>query len=324
MADPTTELRLRLFQAGFSPIPLMGKAPCLTGWQQKFETNAAEINLWGKTFAYAANTGILTARTPAFDIDIRDEEAANAVERLVRERLGDREGTFMVRVGKVPKRAILFQTNVPFKKIQISFQAPDGSIDQKLEFLGDGQQIVVFGIHPDTKQNYAWFGGQPGLVSHDDLPNITEEEARDLVEEAARLLIAEHGYQPTGGAPKPSGNGQQGPGPRLVHSTEHPREWDDDLANIAAGRELHDSIASLAMKLLKAGMADGAAVNFIRAQMNASTAVRDPRWQERFDDISRAVHTARQKIGQADKGKAAPGFAFDPQPYRFPDPASIP
>ncbi len=72
-APGETETRLRLFRAGFSPLPIMGKAPQLKGWQEKLDSNVEEITLWGKLFAYAANTGILTARTPAFDIDIRDE-----------------------------------------------------------------------------------------------------------------------------------------------------------------------------------------------------------------------------------------------------------
>jgi hypothetical protein len=113
----------------------MGKAPQLKGWQDKLDSNADEITLWGKLFQYATNTGVLTARTPAFDIDIRDAAAAKAIEDLVREWLGERPGELLVRVGKPPKRAVLFQTNTPFKKVQISLQAPDGSTDQKLEFL---------------------------------------------------------------------------------------------------------------------------------------------------------------------------------------------
>jgi RecA-family ATPase len=51
------------------------------------------------------------------------------------------------------------------------------------------------------------------------------------------------------------------------------------------------------MKLLLTGIGDGAAANVLRALMSASTAARDDRWQARFDDIDRAVATAREKIG---------------------------
>jgi hypothetical protein len=73
-------------------------------------------------------------------------------------------------------------------------------------------------------------------------------------------------------------------------------DWAEPIANIAAGRNVHASIASLAMKMLRSGMQDGAAVNQLRALMEASSAPRDARWQARYDDICRAVSTAREKV----------------------------
>jgi hypothetical protein len=323
LMDSATELRLGLHRSGYSPLPIMGKAPPLKNWQDKLESSPAEIEIWGKTFAYAESTGILTARTPAFDIDIRNPDAAQAVEDLMRERLESREGELLIRFGKRPKRAILFQTDRPFGKIQVTLNAPDGSTDQKLEFLGNGQQVVIFGIHPDTKAPYSWHGGrEPGAIPRDALPYISEDEARELVNAAAQLLITDYGYKPKGDSAS-SGKDPRPPGA----GDGHPREWLEDIENIAAGRELHDSIASLAMKLLKSGMSDGAAVNFIRAQMAASPVPRNDRWQERFDDIPRAVSTAREELaGQAPRGQAEPPWAppQPPRPYTFPNPAAIP
>ena len=74
-----------------------------------------------------------------------------------------------------------------------------GGKEEKLEFLCDGQQVVVDGIHPDTHKPYRWFGGEPGEVAREDLPLITEAEARELIERAAELLVAEHGYVRDGG-----------------------------------------------------------------------------------------------------------------------------
>jgi hypothetical protein len=147
--DRLTELRLRLHDAGFSPIPCQGKKPAPSCWEQKIDTTADEIALWSQVFQYADNTGILTKATPAADIDIVNPEAAEAVEALARERFEER-GYILVRVGLAPKRAILLRTDAPFKKITGNVIAPDGSKGQKIELLGDGQQVVVFGIHPDT------------------------------------------------------------------------------------------------------------------------------------------------------------------------------
>ena len=54
-------------------------------------------------------------------------------------------------------------------------------VNQKIELLCDGQQLVAFGIHPDTRKPYRWIGGEPGEVGRDQLPQLAETEAQDLV-----------------------------------------------------------------------------------------------------------------------------------------------
>jgi hypothetical protein len=56
---------------------------------------------------------------PALDLDILNEEAARAVEDLARERF-EEHGWFLVRIGKAPKRAIIFRTNTPFHKLTVN------------------------------------------------------------------------------------------------------------------------------------------------------------------------------------------------------------
>ena len=56
-------------------------------------------------------------------------------------------GTSAVRTGLAPKRALLFRTDTPFKKLDATYTSPDGRT-HKVEILGWGQQIVVDGIHP--------------------------------------------------------------------------------------------------------------------------------------------------------------------------------
>jgi putative DNA primase/helicase len=165
----TNELRKRLRADGYMPIPVIGKQPPLERWQTKTETNDAEIELWGKLYSNAASTGLLTRMMPTLDIDIKAPAAAQAVEALVRERF-EETGKILVRFGNAPKRAIPFKTGAPFKKITANLTAPNGDIEQKLELLADGQQVVAFGIHPDTQRPYDWFGGEPGVIRHDELP----------------------------------------------------------------------------------------------------------------------------------------------------------
>jgi hypothetical protein len=69
MASPA-EIRRALKRNGYSPIPVNGKAPVIDAWQKKLQTNDREIELWSMEWPRATNTGTLTQRTPAIDIDI--------------------------------------------------------------------------------------------------------------------------------------------------------------------------------------------------------------------------------------------------------------
>jgi len=165
--DRATALRKRLLTAGYMPLPCNGKAPPIPGWQDILATSKL-IDSWERRYPDATNTGVLTDISPAIDIDITHPDAAAAIEALAREHFEER-GYILVRFGKAPKRAILLRTNEPFKKITHAFTAPDGST-QKIEILATGQQIVVAGIHPDTKREYSWHGGAPGEVRREELP----------------------------------------------------------------------------------------------------------------------------------------------------------
>ena len=233
-------VRRALRIGGYSPIPITDgtKRPAIEkGWQNKFETNDGEIELWGRSYPRANCTGILTRLVPTLDIDILNEEAAEAVEALARERFEER-GYVLVRIGQAPKRAILFRTNNPFKKILINLIAPnDSGGEQKLELLADGQQIIVDGIHAKTGQPYHWFGGQPGPIKREDLPYLHEAEAKQLIEDAADLLCRDFNFKRAKARPKKeqskpdTGNGGR--------STLE--DWGYLAENIRAGQALHDA-----------------------------------------------------------------------------------
>ena len=203
-----TVIRRQLCDAGFMPTPVGGKRPVLTGWQNKTQTNPDEIELWAGLYPHAVNTGILTRSTPALDIDVLDPDAADAVEELIRERCGER-GRISVRFGRAPKRAVLFRTDTPFRKVLARLTAPNGDDKQQLEFLGDGQQLVARGIHPDTGRPYRWHGGRPGDVHRDELPEVCEGEAQALFDDAVALLVRDHGYRVSEALKKRVGPGNQ-------------------------------------------------------------------------------------------------------------------
>jgi hypothetical protein len=286
--------RQQLRRNGFSPIPVIGKAPPMKDWQKRTETSEGDIDIWTKMYPDAHNTGILTYITPTLDIDILDPAAAEAAELKARERY-EEIGDIHVRFGRAPKRAIFFRTDEPFKKIAVNFTAPNGDTKQKIEFLGIGQQVVVHGVHPDTDKPYSWHNGSLCETTREQLPYIREAEARELVDAIADVLVQEHGYQRKGSRPKTKkGNGTGNSG----SSSNASSDWQYLFDNIRDGHELHDSLRDLAAKLIKSGMSAGAAVNQLRALMQASTAPHDARWQQRYNDIPRLVSSAEEKIGK--------------------------
>ena len=277
-------MRWKLVCAGYTPVPNHGKRPPVKDWQNLQGVTHEQLRMWGLSWPDATNTGVLTRTVPTFDVDILNEDAARAVDDMVREHY-EETGRLLMRIGRPPKRAFLFRTDAPFKKIEVLFVGTE----EKLEFLGDGQQVVVNGIHPDTHKPYSWFGGEPVEVAWKDLPVITEDEARELIERAVDLL-KEFGYVRT--AERKKGNGDAG--------KEHgggAADWHFLIERILAGEALHDLLRDLAAKLIASGMKPGAAVNFLRALMEKSSAPRADgrirsRWQERYDEIPRLVESA--------------------------------
>ena len=247
--------------------------------------------MWAKLYPDCTNTGVLTREAPALDIDILDEEAAKAVEELARDRWEER-GNFLIDLGRSPKRGVLLRTDTPFKKIVTSLIAPDGSKDQKVEFLADGQQIACFGIHPDTGKNYRWHGGQPGEIKLEDLPYVSEQEAKQFVADAQELLIGQHGYtRLETGSSKLNGDG----------GLADRADWDQLVSNIVTGAEWHDSLCALAASAVSKGYSDDDARQLLQSLMQASTAPHGTRWKARFDDIPRLIGSARAKYGKTEQ-----------------------
>ena len=217
-SSPLTQRRLDLLAAGFTPIPAKGKTTHLSGWTQKNIT-VDEVVSWESTLPDHYNTGVSTSTTPFLDIDVLNAEAADAIEALVREKFSG--GAILVRTGQAPKRAIPFKVQQPFGKITLLLASPNGKTE-KVELLARGQMVVVNGIHPDTHLFYTWRGGEPGTVKRDELPEITEEGARQLVEiDIAKLLVEKFKYKASG---EERNRGKEKFDPQEQHKAENPEK----------------------------------------------------------------------------------------------------
>jgi len=189
-----TAVRLATLERGYLPIPVNGKRPLFPEWQKTTATPEM-IRGWERERPNDRSTGILTRIAPAIDIDILDAGGVEIVESVVRRHFADK-GKLLRRVGKAPKCAFPFRAEEPFEKLLLGLWAPGEpepkelkDCKHRIEILGDGQQMVVHGIHPDTNQPYAWTGGEPWTVGRDELPLLTEAEAAAFLAAAKAALV---------------------------------------------------------------------------------------------------------------------------------------
>ena len=223
---------------GFAPLPIsqphpsdaqLGKKPppSLLTW-------SSPAPVASRLPRYAGcGTGILTAATPAVDIDVRHPVLADAIDRMVVAELGDAP----VRFGQAPKRLRVYRTETPFPKNSTAgYRLPGdepGAKPHKLEILGAGQQFVAYGVHPDAGRAYAWPNDDLLNLERDDLPELTAEAAARAVARAETMLARVGAVVATGRCQaKPLAAFQNGPAPRAVRDLGEVRRVFETLRHI--------------------------------------------------------------------------------------------
>ncbi len=163
-----------------------GKAPGLpttNGWVGydwiKRTASRDNIAAWRGT---GAGLGLKTEHFPAVDIDVLDGDLAATIERITRDVLGDAP----CRVGRAPKRLLLYRTEVPMPKRRLAWEM-NGAV-QAVEVLGIGSQCVVEGIHPATGKPYVWSPMHPVLFGAVALTPITAAQIDTLFEQVGAYL----------------------------------------------------------------------------------------------------------------------------------------
>jgi hypothetical protein len=172
---------------GYRIIPVKAgeKRPGLKDWETSHATEA-QARKWAVNGFANGNIGIITANHPAVDLDIYDESMAHAMEAWLVERFGD----VMIRVGQFPKRLAVFRTSQPFTKMFAQFSDPSGK-KHKVEILGDGQQFVAYGIHPDTQRPFEWMTiDEPVDTPAANLIELTVDHAREVLAKYTELARA--------------------------------------------------------------------------------------------------------------------------------------
>ncbi|MFL6833444.1 MAG: AAA family ATPase [Xanthobacteraceae bacterium] len=304
LRDIVTARRVALAKLGYEPVPIVSgrKRPAMNGWQEiriVLSHDEDTIAPWADAYPGALSTGIRTRYTPGFDIDIRDQNVADQVERALLNMVPG--GTILKRVGQPPKRLIPFRCTTPFKKISATFKAPDEMV-HKVEVLADGQQFVAEGIHETTQQPYRWADNVNLLsVAHEHLPLVDEELARRFVAEAGEIM-KRAGWSEVGAQGKPKNNGKPNGKPKPNGNMGDETGAKTPGSSIYGRTALREECAKLAAMPKDSGRNN--ALN--TAAFNLFQLVAGGELDEEKDQVAERLFTAAEACGLvADDGAAS-------------------
>jgi P4 family phage/plasmid primase-like protien len=252
-----TALRLRLLANGWVPVPITaphcrrpevrspGKQPFLPRWQTfTAETlDEATVRGWAR-LADQPGTGLVCGRLVVADLDAPVEEVAERLKATAFALLGPSP---FVRVGRAPKLALCYRVDQPVTKMLTPELFLGDGTKLQVEVLGAGQQVVGYGIHPDTGRPYAWPDAAPHTHAFADVPETTREALAAFVAAAEGILRAAGGVPK--GSPERAGAAGRGPGSprrregRIAHALAHPgptrAEVEDALHHVPNTHDWH-------------------------------------------------------------------------------------
>ena len=202
MSGGFADIAERLFDNEYTPIPVVAgeKRPAIKDWRS---VNYVQSPHLLKEFCNKhpnASTGIVLGDVCVVDIDVLDSEAAYICRSIVTSKLGDAPCRF----GKHPKSALFFRVEGSnFKKLKTKSHIINGQKAQ-VELLCEGQQVVVFGTHPDTEKPYYWPDENLLEVPFSRLPVISEAQAKALLKDLEFELASKATEPNTTSLPPPA------------------------------------------------------------------------------------------------------------------------
>lgn len=189
-----TDLRLRLFDNGFDPLPNENKIPRLKDWSRvKITEDMIRSRTWARSNK-TRDTGIRCGDVVALDWDINDKSLLNDLLDLVIDQKIIEESPF-VRIGMKPREMWIYRTKEKIGKRSTGFFArpgadPDDKSEQ-VEILGAGCQFAAFGQR-DPATAYTWPVNSLADYKLMDLPLITAAQVEAL-KDFAVLFFEERG-----------------------------------------------------------------------------------------------------------------------------------
>ena len=148
------------------PLHNPGKRPIISGWEAYSQSKPTdfEINLWAMRYP-DAGIGLVSGPDGVIGVDLDFVDAAKSERALhiANDTLGT---TPLVRVGQSPKSMLFFRADVNLD--------PGGRAFGGYELYRHSGQVVLYSIHPDTRQPYRWIEARPEDISASDLPVISQ------------------------------------------------------------------------------------------------------------------------------------------------------
>lgn len=191
-----TELRLRLYENGFTPLPNHNKMCLLEKWSTVTVTpELIRSREWVRS-GRDKDTGIRCGAVIAIDWDVNDETLLNdLLDAIVAE--GIIPESEFVRVGKPPREMWLFRTEDKIGKRTTGFFKRIGAGEdekaEQVEILGGGCQFAAYGMRDETIA-YTW--PVKSLLDHryGELPAITLAQV-EAVRDFATVFFEQHGLE---------------------------------------------------------------------------------------------------------------------------------
>ena len=177
-----TELRLRLYDNGFTPLPNYSKMCLLKEWSTLTITpELIQSRAWARSNR-DRDTGIRCGDVIAIDWDINNPDLLDKLlDEVIAADIID-ESVF-IRVGKAPREMWIYRTSDKIGKRTTGFflaaNAAEGTKPEQVEILGAGCQFAAYGMR-DEATPYTWPEYSLLDFKYHDLPLITLDQVEKL------------------------------------------------------------------------------------------------------------------------------------------------
>lgn len=293
-----------LFDLGYQVLPAKGKRIVVDDWTTIEITNE-KVRYWANNGQAEANVGIRTGVGEIAIYAADNDTTDPALAKKVRESFVAHFGEGVLRLGRKPKSLMIYRGTAGCSKIASpKWVSPDGRYECRFEMLGDGQQFIAAGTHPDTGRPYEYpMGDGDGLLSVEsyELPRLDVAGVRDWVRDVLPGLIPEDWTLANDGGFGGGGG-------------DRPAASDDVLDNIAPRLDIEEEVIERVLTVLDPDMTHDDWVKVLMGLHHQYGGDESGRalaeaWSRRGSKFDERVFSAKWRSFDEDVGRRSVTFA---------------